>query len=154
MWLLSRGFTAPTYIHIRHVIINLMLNVNRAHSEFFLNNHALSLIIQFLVSKYFFFPFCRLFHPKTSYCHCLSVVIGIRQSHYPGNLLKMTQKTWLNLQFSLVVFETFLVLNAFYCAFSHFAFKCQKHNYFCCDFLLGLLILNLSFVANFEVVYF
>ena len=27
--------------------------------------------------------------------------------------------------------------------FSHFVFKCRKHNYFCCDFLLGLLILNL-----------
>ena len=32
--------------------------------------------------------------------------------------------------------------------FSHFVFNCQKHNYFCCDFLLGL---SLSFVAKLEV---
>ena len=32
--------------------------------------------------------------------------------------------------------------------FSHFVFNCQKHNYFCSDFLLGL---NLSFVAKLEV---
>ena len=36
--------------------------------------------------------------------------------------------------------------------FSYFVSKCRKHNDFCCDFLLGLSIL--SFVANFEVVYF
>ena len=35
--------------------------------------------------------------------------------------------------------------------FSHFVFKCRKHDYFCCDFFLSLLIINLSFVANFEV---
>ena len=35
--------------------------------------------------------------------------------------------------------------------FSRFVFKCREHNYFCCDFLLGLLILNLNFVENFEV---
>ena len=37
--------------------------------------------------------------------------------------------------------------------FSHFVFKCRKHNYFCCDFLLGLLIINLSFVANFVILH-
>ena len=49
------------------------------------------------------------------------------------------------------VFETFFILNAFKCAFLEFCFKCRTHNYFCCDFLLGLLIIKLSFVANFEV---
>ena len=34
-----------------------------------------------------------------------------------------------------------------YAVFFSFCFKCRKHNYFCCDFL----IINLSFVANFEV---
>ena len=38
--------------------------------------------------------------------------------------------------------------------FSHFGFKCRKHNYFCCDFLLGLLNLNLSFVANLKLYIF
>ena len=39
----------------------------------------------------------------------------------------------------------------FNCAFLPFCFKCWKHNYFCCYFLVGFLIINLSFVANFEV---
>ena len=46
------------------------------------------------------------------------------------------------------VFEISSIVN-----FSHFVFKCRKHNYFCCEFLLGLLILNLCFVVNFEVEY-
>ena len=53
------------------------------------------------------------------------------------------------------VFETFFsFLMHSIVHFSHFVFKCRKHNYFCCDFLLGLLILNISFVANFEFEYF
>ena len=31
--------------------------------------------------------------------------------------------------------------------FSHFVFKCGKQNYICFDYLLALLIINLSFVA-------
>ena len=42
------------------------------------------------------------------------------------------------------------VSDFFHCV-CEFCFKCRNHNYFCCDFLLGLLIINLSFVANFEV---
>ena len=45
------------------------------------------------------------------------------------------------------VLGLFFILNAFNCAFLAFCFKCRKHNYFCCDFL----IINLNFVANFEV---
>ena len=42
------------------------------------------------------------------------------------------------------VFETFFILNVFYCVFLAFCFQVLQ-------FLLGLTILNLSFVANFEV---
>ena len=45
------------------------------------------------------------------------------------------------------VLRLFFILNAFNCAFLAICFKCRKHNYFFCDFL----IINLSFVANFEV---
>ena len=45
------------------------------------------------------------------------------------------------------VLRLFFILNAFNCAFLAFGFKCRKQNYFCCDFL----IINLIFVANFEV---
>ena len=41
------------------------------------------------------------------------------------------------------VFEIFSFRMHSILYFSHFVFKCRKHNYFCCDFLLG-------FVANFE----
>ena len=45
------------------------------------------------------------------------------------------------------VLRLFFILNAFNCAFLAFCFKYRKYNYFCCEFL----IINLSFVANFEV---
>ena len=38
---------------LRRVIINLLVNVIRAHSGNYLNNHALILINGILVSKYF-----------------------------------------------------------------------------------------------------
>ena len=62
---------------------------------------------------------------------------------------------WLNLQLSLFmcVFETSFILNTFHCNFSHFVFKCRKHNNFCYKFLFCLLILNLSFVESLQLDY-
>ena len=79
----------------------------------------------------------------------LPTLSKVSYSKCPG--LWSLKNIWLNLQFSLVmsVFKTFFsfwmhsIVN-----FSHFVFNCQKHNYFCCDFLFGL---NLSFVAKLEV---
>ena len=48
----------------------------------------------------------------------------------------------------MAVFETFFILNAFRCAFLAFCFQVSKTQLFP---FLGLLILNLSFVADFEV---
>ena len=48
---------------------------------------------------------------------------------------------------SLNIIKLFFILNAFICAFLAFCFKCRKQNYFCCDFLIIILI----FVADFEV---
>ena len=43
--------------YLKRVILNLMLMSIARTQNLFLNNHALSLIIQFLMSKYFFLPF-------------------------------------------------------------------------------------------------
>ena len=45
------------------------------------------------------------------------------------------------------VFETFFILNACLA----FCFQVSKHNYFWQDILLGLFILNLSFVAKLKL---
>ena len=51
------------------------------------------------------------------------------------------------------VFETFFILNAFHCAVLAFCSRVENTIIFVATFLLDLLIINLSFVANFVILH-